>query len=156
MTQSDTKISPEANAIIRKHALASLTSGILPIPLVDVAILGGIQLRMVRRLAGHYEVEFSEQRARAVIGMLVSFTVASTAGSVLRHFVTPAARLLTGLGYMTTNAAVTYGLGRVLGKHFASGGTVWTFDPERAKEAFQEEVEQGQKVVEESYAGVKP
>ena len=40
-------------------------------PVVDIAILTGVQLRMVRQLAELYEVEFPEQRTKSIIGSLL-------------------------------------------------------------------------------------
>ena len=37
-----------------------------------------------------------------------------------------------------------------------TGGTIWTFDPSRAKQDYDEEVKAGQQVVEQNYAGVRP
>lgn len=159
MTQNEAgndEISPEAIAIVRKHTYASLAAGVLPIPLVDVGILGTIQFRMVRQLAAHYEVDFPEQRAKTIIGSLVGLTLASTAGGLLKMLIPKGAQLLFGLGTLTVPAATTYGLGQLFIKHFQSGGTIWTFDPERGKQDLEKEVETAKKVVEEDYTGVKP
>ena len=159
MTQSNAgndEISPEAIAIVRKHTYASIAAGVLPIPLVDIGILGTIQFRMVRQLAQHYGVDFPEHRAKTILGSLVGLGLASTAGGVLKMLLPTGARLLFGLGTLTVPAATTYGLGQLFIKHFQSGGTIWTFDPERAKEDLAKEVETAKKVVEEDYAGVKP
>lgn len=147
--------SAEAAKIVRNHMLASVAAGVVPVPLIDVAILTGIQLRMVRALARHYETEFAEQRVKSLIGTLVSVGGMATVSSLLRSVV-PGARGLFGLGGLALPAATTYAVGRVFIKHFESGGTVWTFDASRAKEDFKEEVDAGKQAVEESFAGVRP
>lgn len=154
-TGSASKPSAEVAAIIRKHTYMSVASGVLPIPLVDIGILGAIQFRMVRQLAARYEVEFPEHRVKTIIGSLVGLSVASTAGNLLKSIV-PSLRILFGVGTLVVPAATTYALGQVFSRHFESGGTVWTFDTERAKEDFKEEVKAGKKVVEENFTGVKP
>ncbi len=153
-TQSSDK-SARASAIVRKHMLISIASGVLPMPIVDIAILTGVQLRMVRQLAELYEVDFPEQRTKSIIGSLVSVSAVATAGNVLGMFI-PGLKALVGLGSLATGPATSYALGQVFIKHFESGGTIWTFDASRGKEDYEEELEKGKVVVEQSYAGVKP
>jgi uncharacterized protein (DUF697 family) len=153
---ADNEKSTQAAKIIRNHMFGSVAAGLLPIPIVDISILAGIQLRMVQKLAKHYEVEFAEQRVKSLIGSLVSVGAAMTAGSVLKTLLPGAARVLFGLGSLTVPPATTYAVGRVFIKHFESGGTIWTFDASRAKETYEEELKTGQQVAEQSYAGVRP
>lgn len=157
MTQENTsgdKLA-EAEKIVRSHMLVSVASGVLPIPLLDIGILGGVQLRMVRKLADHYKIEFSEQRANALIGSLAGISFAMAAGSFAKNIL-GVGRLLLGISGLALPAASTYAIGQVFIKHFESGGTIWTFDPSRAKQDYDEEVKAGQQVVEQNYAGVRP
>ncbi|MCA9713879.1 MAG: YcjF family protein [Myxococcales bacterium] len=153
-TQSSDK-SERAKKIIRKHMLISIASGVLPMPVVDIAILTGVQLRMVRQLAELYEVEFPEQRTKSIIGSLVGVSAVATAGNLLGMFL-PGIKALVGLGKLATGPATTYALGQVFIKHFESGGTIWTFDASRGKQDYEEELEKGKQVVEQSYVGMKP
>lgn len=147
--------SAEATKIVRNHMLGAVAAGILPIPLLDLAVLTGVQMRMVRALARHYDVEFAEQRVKSLLGTLVSVGAGATAGSLLKAAL-PGARALFGLGGLVVPAATTYAVGRVFIKHFESGGTIWTFDASRAKKDYDQELKAGQRVVEQSYAGVRP
>ncbi len=124
---------PEAKKIIRTHA-DRLGRERAPArqPAVCRSALWGRSVRMIRKLARLYEVDFSEQRAKSIIGSLVGV---GTAGSTMNLF-----RLLPGVGALATLAtpvASTYALGKVFTEHFESGGTFLTFDPERAKERYQ-------------------
>jgi uncharacterized protein (DUF697 family) len=141
--------SAAATQIIRTHAIAAVAAGILPIPLVGVAIMGGVHLRMIRQLALLYEVEFSEQRANTIIGSLLGMSATGAGLSLLGAM--PVLRLLGGL---TLPSASTYALGKVFAEHFESGGTFLTFDPARAKKAYADKL--AEKRAEESYAGIKP
>lgn len=147
--------SAEAAKIVRNHMFGSVASGVLPIPLLDIAILGGIQLRMVRRLAEHYEVEFSEQRANAIIGSLAGVSFAMAAGSILGSLF-GMGRALLGISILTLPPASTYAIGQVFIKHFESGGTFLNFDTGRAKEEYDEALEQGKRVAQQSFVGVRP
>lgn len=48
----------DAAKIVRNHMLGSMAVVLVPIPLVDLAIVTGIQLKMLRKLAAHYDVDF--------------------------------------------------------------------------------------------------
>jgi len=145
----------QASKIVRNHMLVAIGSCVLPIPLLDVGLLAGIQLRMLKKLAEHYEVTFSEQRANAIIGSLAGVSVTMAAASLLR-MVPGVGQALLAVGSLTLPPASTYALGQVFIKHFESGGTFLTFDEKRAKPEYDEKVHEGKKVVEQSFVGVRP
>ena len=155
MSEQNQEKAAQAAKIVRNHALGTLATWVVPIPLVDIAILGGIQLRMVRQLATHYEVEFSEQRANAIIGSVVGVGATAGMGTFLRML--PAVgRSLLGIGALVIPFASTYAIGHVFIKHFESGGTFLNFDTSRAKKDYEEKLDEGRKEAETSYVGVKP
>jgi uncharacterized protein (DUF697 family) len=145
----------EASKIVRNHMLGSVAAGILPIPLLDIGILGGIQLRMVRKLASLYDVDFSEQRANAIIGSIAGISLAMTGVSFMK-MIPGIGQALMGVSALTLPPASTYAIGQVFIKHFESGGTFLTFDAERAKKDYQEELENGKRVAQQNYVGVRP
>jgi uncharacterized protein (DUF697 family) len=151
MAEHDAK-SAAASKIVRTHVIAAVAANLVPIPFVSGGILGGIHLRMIRQLAKHYEVEFSEQRANSIIGTLVGISATATAVSVLR-MVPGIGQALSALGAFTLPSASTYALGKVFIKHFESGGTFLTFDADRAKQDYEQLARSNDP---DSYAGVKP
>src|SRR3954447_7005968 len=64
-----------AAQVVDRFSLWSSAAGLIPLPLVDVMAVGGVQLLMLRRLSEIYGVPFSDNRGKALI--------ASLAGSVL-------------------------------------------------------------------------
>ncbi len=156
MSEDNQDRADQAAKIVRNHMFGSVAAGILPIPLLDIGILAGIQLRMLSKLAEIYEVDFSEQRANAIIGSLAGMGLAATASNVLRSLLPGVGSVLFGLGALTLLPASTYALGQVFIKHFESGGTFLTFDETRAKTDYDEKLEEGKKKVVQSYVGIKP
>lgn len=156
MSEDNQDRSAKAAKLVRNHMFGSVAAGILPIPLLDMGILGGIQLRMLSKLAELYEVDFSEQRANAIIGSLAGVSFAVTAAGVLRSLLPGVGTVVFGLGTLPLLSASTYALGHVFIKHFESGGTFLTFDEERAKKDYDEKLEEGKKKVVQSYVGIKP
>jgi uncharacterized protein (DUF697 family) len=139
-----------AAGIIKTHSVAAIATRVLPITaLIGSAALVGIQLRMLSRLARLYEVDFSEQRAKSIVGSLLGASATGTAMSLLS--VVPGLGLL---GAIAIPSGATYALGKVFTEHFASGGTFLTFDMERGKKALAERMDD--KSDDQSYAGIKP
>ncbi len=68
-----------ASQLVDRLSLWSGAAGLIPVPLVDMIAVGGVQLHMLRRLSEIYGVPFSENRGKSVL--------ASVAGAVI-----PAAR----------------------------------------------------------------
>jgi len=144
---SDPK-SAAAAGIVKTHSVAAIATRLLPItPLIGSAALVAVHVRMVRQLARLYEVDFSEQRAKSLIGSILGVSATGTVMALLS-----AVPVVGLLGAVVVPSAATYALGKVFTEHFASGGTFLTFDAQKGKQAFLE----AQKSGDQSYAGVKP
>jgi uncharacterized protein (DUF697 family) len=125
-----------AAQVVDRFALYSGAAGLIPIPIADVAAVGGVQLQMLRRLSQIYGVAFSENRGKSVIASLAgallpasaSTTTAMTAGSLLKGL--PGIGTAIGsLSMPVFSAGATYVIGKVFIQHFASGGTLLDFNP---------------------------
>ena len=66
MDQRDTA----AQKIVEKHIWYAAGAGLIPVPLVDMAAITGINLNMIKALSAHYGVEFKEDRGKAIVGAL--------------------------------------------------------------------------------------
>ncbi|HEV8407081.1 MAG TPA: DUF697 domain-containing protein, partial [Sphingomicrobium sp.] len=49
-----------ARKLVERFSLYSGVAGLLPVPVVDVAAVGGVQLQMLRRISQLYDVPFSK------------------------------------------------------------------------------------------------
>jgi uncharacterized protein (DUF697 family) len=119
-----------ANAIVERYANISAIGGIIPLPLINVAGVTLIILRMVKRLCELYAIPYEQGRARLLIVGLAGGAVPTTASAVttstLIYFV-PGANLL-GLAVSSVTASVcTRGIGRRFVEHFEKGGTLMEF-----------------------------
>jgi len=140
----------ESDDIINRYVLASLGAGLVPLPLVDLVALTGLQLKMVHSLAKHYEVEFSNNIGKSVIGSLAGGVLpvafSPFLGSLLKAI--PIIGQTTSAVTMSiVGGASTYALGKVFKKHFGSGGTMEDFEPEKAKGYFAKKYEEGKEIV---------
>ena len=145
-SKNDAAQSNHADTIIRNHVIWSMGAGMIPILIADIFAVSALQLDMIRQLCNVYEVDFKETQGKALVTSLTSSALARIgAGSVIK--------LLPGVGSFIGGATVsifagasTYALGEVFKKHFASGGTILDFDPDRLRKYYKEKFEKGKKV----------
>ena len=113
-----------AGKIVERHRNYAAVGGLLPLPIVTVAGITAINLRMVKQLSDLYGVPFERDRNRAIIVGLIGGAVPTGLG------VTTAATLafaipgpaLVGLAVSAISAgAMTRGIGLVFVEHFEAG-----------------------------------
>ena len=128
-----------SNLITKYTAIAS-GAGLLPIPLLDLAALGGVQLKMLYDLGKLYNYTFDQYRAKSIIGVLVATIPAGalvrTTASIFKiiPFIGP---ILGGVSGFIYSAASTYALGQVFNIHFASGLSLLSFDVDKMKAVYK-------------------
>jgi uncharacterized protein (DUF697 family) len=157
---SAAEISATSEQVVRTHMLAALAVGLVPVPVIDMAALTGIQLRMLSRLSKLYDVEFSDQLGKSILGALVGSggsTVAATASTRFLLQLLPVAGWAAGILSTSVFAgASTFAVGKVFVQHFASGGTFLTLDPQKVREYYSQQLRQGTVEVKSTFAGIKP
>jgi uncharacterized protein (DUF697 family) len=60
----------QAQDIVQKSMYAAMAAGIVPIPMFDFLAVTGIQLDMLRRLSNLYNVEFTQNKGKNILGAL--------------------------------------------------------------------------------------
>ncbi len=147
-TASTASLKKEADAITTRRTLYAGGIGLLPFPLIDVAAILGVQVIMIRDIAKVYDVDFKEERVRALISTLIGSL--GTMGVMSGVKAIPVVGSIIG-GFTTslTGAATTYALGKVFTQHFDQGGTLLNFDPVKSRKYFQEAYEEGKLYVED-------
>ena len=121
-----------ASKLVDRFAVWSGVAGLVPLPVVDVLAVGGLQLQMLRRLSQIYNVEFSENRGKALIAALAGCMIPATSGmgaaSALKAV--PVVNILAaGFVMPVLSAGATYAIGKAFIQHFQSGGTLFDFNP---------------------------
>ncbi len=130
--QTNTARDKLALELVDRLSLWSGAAGFIPIPIVDMAAVGGVQLHMLRRLAEIYEVPFSENRGKSILTSLAGAVIPATTATTATSLVKGIPILGTAIGTLTMPAVAgcaTWVIGRVFIKHFASGGTLLDFNP---------------------------
>lgn len=129
--------------VIRNHVILSMGCGLIPLPLLDAIGLTGIQLRMLRKLAKIYHIPFPDHIGKSALTSLISGTGSVPAARVIFTAVRTVPLIGTSIAAVTmptTAGAMTYATGRIFYQHFASGGTFLTFDPEKVRAHYYQEL----------------
>lgn len=143
----------QAMAITRRYMLWSGGAGLIPFPLIDLATIIGVQMKMVAEISKVYDVSFSENKAKNTISAALSGVTASTftqgtLGSSLKSI--PVIGTLVGTITMPFFASASaYALGTVFINHFENGGSFLDLDPEKFSDNFKKMFKRGEKAAQE-------
>jgi uncharacterized protein (DUF697 family) len=125
-----------ASKLVDRFSLWSGAAGLIPVPIVDVAAVGGVQIQMLRRLSEIYDVPFTENRGKSIIaslaGSLIPASTATTTAMGVGSLMKGLPGIGTAIGALSMpvfSAGATYVIGKVFIQHFASGGTLLDFNP---------------------------
>jgi uncharacterized protein (DUF697 family) len=111
----------EGCKIVERHKYYAAVGGLLPLPIVSVAGVTAINLKMVKALSDLYGVPFERDRTRSIIVGLMGGAVptgfaAATASTLV--FVIPGSAFIGLAVSSVTAAACTRGIGMVFIDHF--------------------------------------
>jgi len=134
-----------ARKLVERFSLYSGVAGLLPVPVVDVAAVGGVQLQMLRRISQLYDVPFSKNRGKAIMASLAGTMIPASTGLGVARMAKSVPVAGTAIGAMTAPAlsvGATYVIGMAFVEHFARGGTLLDFDPPDHREFIKAPAEQ--------------
>ncbi len=134
------------NLLIR-HSMMAAGAGLLPLPLVDLAAITVINLKLLRELAALYGVPYESDLARQsfvglVGGMSTQLLVAGPVYSLLR-LVPAVGWIVGGASIAGVAGGITYATGRVFSRHFEKGGNFQNFSAESFRRLFEAEAKVG-------------
>ena len=137
-----------ASQLVDRYSVWSGAAGLIPVPLVDLVAVAGVQLQMLRQLSEIYGIPFSDNRGKSIIASLAgaiipastATTTAMTVGSLIKGI--PVIGTTIGALTMPVYAAcATFVIGKVFMKHFGSGGTLLDFSPPDYREFIKSQQE---------------
>ena len=140
----------KAHACFKNYTIAAIAVGFVPMPLADMAALSAIQLKMVHSIANIYDVPFSKNVVKSIIGSIVGGSVAVTLAYPAASLVKLIPIIGQSSGIISTSAigaASTYAVGKIFAEHFESGGTFLDFDEDKARAHFKNLYEEGKSFV---------
>jgi uncharacterized protein (DUF697 family) len=151
--QKELTKSEEGTQLTKRYMLWTAGGGLIPIPLLDVATIMGVQIKMISDLSDLYEIPFSEHRVKNIIYPLVSsLGIAPIGAGVFSSLIKVLPVVGSAVGAFSlplVASALTYATGRVFITHFEAGGTLLDFEPNKMREHFAKEFEEGKKVAQD-------
>jgi uncharacterized protein (DUF697 family) len=134
--------------------------GLVPLPFINMAGITALQLRMLQVLSESYEVPFSKDLGKKIVGALLgSLVPASLSGRLGTlaalmgrsiHVMGPAGFIVGTLSMPVFAGAATYAIGKVFIQHFESGGTFLDFEPAKVREYFRRQFQRGRDLTSEA------
>ena len=127
----------KAVKLVERFSLWSGVAGIIPVPFVDLAAVGGVQIQMLRRLSQIYTVPFSANRGKALIASLAGSMIPASSGmgaASITKSVPVVGTAVSAIVMPALSAGATYAIGMAFIQHFASGGTLLDFNPREYRE----------------------
>lgn len=132
-SQPDSSRLAEAARIISSASKWSLATGLIPVPVIDLAALAALQGKMVTDLSKLYGQKLSNDAARGVVavllGALVPGGVATYAGNAVARSLPGVGAIVGIAGFGGLGAAATYAIGKAFVRHYEGGGSFASFDP---------------------------
>jgi len=133
-----------AAKVVDRFSFWSGVAGLLPVPFVDLAAVGALQIQMLRLVSRIYDVPFSENRGKALVAGIFGTVIPVSTGVGMASVVKTIPIAGMAVGALATPAlavAATYAIGRVFIQHFASGGTLLDFEPPNYREFISSEMQ---------------
>ena len=118
-------MSDAAEQVIKQHVIWAVGAGLVPVPIVDFVAVTAIQVDLIRQLCTLHGA--SAIKAIPGIGSLIG-----------------------GLSMSIASGASTWGVGQVVNKHLAAGGTLTDLNVDKAKQMYEAEYEKGKEVAKEA------
>lgn len=132
----------QASRVISSAAKWSAGAGLIPIPLVDIGAVAAVQVRMANDIARVYGQSFAQEPVKSTIAVLLG-TLLPSAGTGL---IASGVKMIPGVGsllgivtFPALASAATYAMGRVLVRHFETGGSTADFTPDRVQSDLKRE-----------------
>lgn len=116
-----------ADHIIKKHVLFAMGTSLIPVPVIDIVAVTGVQLDMVKQLGILYDQDYRGSIGKSTITALAGNTLSRIGASALKS-IPLVGTLLGGVTMSVLAGASTLAVGEVMVQHFEAGGTFLDFD----------------------------
>jgi uncharacterized protein (DUF697 family) len=126
--------------LVERFAFWAGAAGAIPVPGLDLAGVGAVQVQMVRRLADMFDIEFSQSRGKALIAAIGGAVITGSSGlgaASLTKTIPVLGPAVSSIAVPTLAAGATYAIGIAFIEHFASGGTLLNFDFQQVRAAIR-------------------
>jgi len=141
----------QATGIVRSNIYWAMGAGVLPLPVVDLVAITGVQLKMLRQLSALYDVPFREGVAKKAITSLVvglgGVGIGGFIGASLVKLLPVVGSTFGAVSTPVISGMLTNAVGQTFVMHFEAGGTLLDFKPKVMREYFRREYTKSKDVV---------
>jgi uncharacterized protein (DUF697 family) len=136
----------QAEKIIKGHIMWAMGSGLMPIPLLDLAAVTAVQMDMIKQLSDLYEADFSQAVGKTFVTAVTGTTFAKIGASALKS-IPGLGTILGGLSMSLLSGASTYAVGQLAVAQLVNDGDLMNIDLDKAKATYQDWFEKGKEYV---------
>jgi uncharacterized protein (DUF697 family) len=138
-----------ADQTVQNWSQWATVAGFIPIPLLDVVTISGVQIKMIYDLCRVYDIPFEKRKVRAILsglsgGGVTTVASASLSASLIKN-VPVVGTALAAVTQPAMSYATTYAIGTLFVRHFESNGTLVAMSAESLRAAYQEQVNAAKK-----------
>lgn len=142
-------MSDAAEQVIKQHVVWACGAGLVPVPIIDFVAVTAIQVDLIRQLCTLHGASYEEGSGKMWVGALTGGVLARIGASVIKA-IPGIGSVIGGLSMSIASGASTWGVGQVVNKHLAAGGTLIDLNVEKAERAYGAEYERGKEVAKEA------
>lgn len=142
-----------ADEIITHHMVWAIGSGLIPMPILDLAAVTAIQVDMLQKLGRVHGIEWHEDLGKTFVAALTGSSLARLGSSAIKAL-PGIGTLFGGLSMAVLAGASTYAVGRVAVRYLAAGRKPGEPVDEELAEVYESELEAGRAKAEELGQGL--
>jgi len=134
----------EASRIISNYTGWSAASGLIPVPVLDVAAVAAVQVKMIIELGKLYGQTLSENAVTSVVAVVLGVLLPTGAANLATRFLwssVPFVGFLSSVASLSAfSSLASYVIGKVFVRYFESGGTFQALTRERLQRELESEM----------------
>ena len=142
-------MSDAAEHVIKQHVIWACGAGLVPVPIIDFVAVTAIQVDLIKQLCTLHGASYEEANGKMWVGALTGGALARIGASALKA-IPGIGSLIGGLSMSIASGASTWGVGQVVSKHLAAGGTLTDLNVDKARQQYEAEYEKGKEVAKEA------
>jgi len=151
--EDQSEVLDDSQKLVKNYMWWSMGAGLVPVPLVDMAAVTGVQMKMLADISRAYDVKFTEDAGRKIVlsllGSLIPNGLARGFLGSLLKMVPVVGTIMGTISMSVFSGATTYAIGKLFIQHYETGGTLLDLDVKKMNDFFQEKFAEGQKMAAE-------
>jgi uncharacterized protein (DUF697 family) len=129
---------------VKSWSTWAATAGLIPVPGVDLSVIGGLQVKMIYDLCQVYEIPYKKEAVQSIVGGLAGSTLTVLASGYLSarlfRFIPYAGPILSIVIQPGLAFASTFVLGHIFIRQFESGQSLVGLTAETVSSTYREQL----------------